>query len=958
MMSERASPKPGVLRTLQLQRLSTRMSIFIAVLGTLVIVGWFFDIPILQSVLPGLPTMKFNTALLFVLLGLAAVSTDTRPRFSQFCAVVVIVIAVLTLAEYAFGWNAGIDEWLIRDNATRLIGGNFPGRMSVITAIDFACLGMSLLTLKRQQVAAQIFVLLALALAFLAFTGYIYNSDSLASIFAFSTMALHTAVAFIVSALSILFIQTDTWLIQMVFNDRTSGIIIRKLLPVAVFVPLLVGWLRLQGQAAGLFPIEFGSALTAIVHIGIFLGVVAWMAFYLDRIDRERMNAEAEQKRILDDLERRVEERTAELTQANKTLIASEQRFRLLVNNVRDYAIYMLDLQGKVASWNEGATRIKGYQADEIVGQHFSCFYTIEDREQGVPQHLLKTAEHEGQGASEGWRVHKDGTQFWARVVISAVCDETSHLIGFAAVTQNLTESKRAEQALKESETRFRAMAELLPVPMQVSSVSKGEVLYANPAFGDLVGFTPDELVGRKSIEFYDKPEDRAAVIAKLKQDGFLRNFEFRGRRPTDRQPFWAYISSQFITFDNELALMGVFVDVTEQKRLEEVVKQSEALLRHVLEILPVGLWITDAQGKITQGNPAGSQIWAGIKYVGIDQYGEYKGWRVDTGAPIEPQDWAAARAVIKGETSINEEVEIECFDKTHKYILNSAIPLLDDKKQVLGAIVVNQDVTVIKQAELQLKRYADALEHSNQELEAFVYTASHDLQEPLWKIQAFGERLIAIDGDKLSTKGKDYLDRMTSASTRMRNLIDDLLSYSRVTTRKKAFIPVDLNQVVKFVLNDLELTIEKLDVSIEVDPLPVIDADDTQMRQLFQNLITNAIKFHAPDRSPFIQIKGRSLLHEAHNDSIDNHLALKYEIEVLDNGIGFDPKYAERIFGMFERLHGRNQFEGTGIGLAICQKVVLRHGGTIVARGEKGVGASFVVTLPVRQTPEGNLKS
>ena len=252
------------------------------------------------------------------------------------------------------------------------------------------------------------------------------------------------------------------------------------------------------------------------------------------------------------------------------------------------------------------------------------------------------------------------------------------------------------------------------------------------------------------------------------------------------------------------------------------------------------------------------------------------------------------------------------------------------------------------KQAESNLKKYTIELEHSNRELQDFAYVASHDLQEPLRKVQVFGDLLNTKCSEVLSEQGKDYVQRMQSSTKRMQILISDLLLFSQVTSKGQKIEPVDLSQVAKHVVEDLGARIDNTNATVDVEGLTTIDADSTQMRQLLQNLIANALKFHRPDVPPIVKVRG-SIVHARNgNDPQDGDGQAMFRITVEDNGIGFEEKYGDRIFTIFQRLHGRREYEGTGVGLAVCRKIAERHGGSITANGVPGQGATFVVTMPI----------
>jgi signal transduction histidine kinase len=264
-----------------------------------------------------------------------------------------------------------------------------------------------------------------------------------------------------------------------------------------------------------------------------------------------------------------------------------------------------------------------------------------------------------------------------------------------------------------------------------------------------------------------------------------------------------------------------------------------------------------------------------------------------------------------------------------------------------------NHLLEATEDAQTAMKEGADRLERSNQDLQEFAFVASHDLQEPLRKIRAFGERLASACGEGLSPEGKDYLRRMLNAAQRMAVLIGDLLTFSRVATRAQPPAPVDLGTSAHEVLSDLEARVEEVGGRVEIEDLPTVDADPTQIRQLFQNLIGNSLKFHRAGEPPVVKVHAGPP-RDHRGPSIWSRPPRGFcQVTVEDNGIGFDPKYADRIFGPFQRLHGRGEYEGTGIGLAVCRKIVERHGGAIVATGTPGEGAAFTFILPITHVLE-----
>lgn len=401
-------------------------------------------------------------------------------------------------------------------------------------------------------------------------------------------------------------------------------------------------------------------------------------------------------------------------------------------------------------------------------------------------------------------------------------------------------------------------------------------------------------------------------------------------------------------------SIVSVRADITEIKnRAEEhralslAINEKNIHFDTALNNMAQGLCLFDAEQKLIVCNTIYLEIYGfsaevvkpGVKLADIMKYsislGNYR--KEDADEALADRPVHAARA----EQSLLEQ-----------YLADGrVIAVFHQPMRGGGSVATYEDITARKIAEHKLRKHANELEARNKELQNYAYVASHDLQEPLRKIEAFSDRLVKRCGDRIGDDGMQYIDRMQKSAGRMRQLIDDLLSYSRVATRETNLVACDLREVVDAVLEDLEVRIGETGCAFDIGPLPTIEASEIQLRQLFQNLISNSMKFIKPGTPPKVTITA-----EAYKDVDPFNPGVMIEmsrVRVADNGIGFEQKYAEQIFGIFQRLHGRSAYEGTGIGLATCRRIVERHGGEISAHGEQGVGATFEIALPLKRRQE-----
>ena len=465
--------------------------------------------------------------------------------------------------------------------------------------------------------------------------------------------------------------------------------------------------------------------------------------------------------------------------------------------------------------------------------------------------------------------------------------------------------------------------------------------IHADPKIPDRV-MHPDDLLMMKE-------ENKRIYDGTIKES----NYCYRVFTKSGEMRWWKDQGSPIFNEKGErVKWFGVIHDITDRKNAIEQLKESNKKLENstgelelsknfvenILVSMADMLITVDDEGIIQRVNESALQL---LGYEEADLLGRPA--RVltqkDTFLTAEEFD-------LMLETGKLVEIEkdfVRCNGEKVRVSISSS--LLRGKHA--AAVIVAKDISKRIEDEQKLRQYAAKLEQSNRELQDFAYIASHDLQEPLRKVQAFGDRLQRKFAESLSEEGRDYVQRMRNASARMQTLIDDLLTFSRVTSNAKPFQPVDLKKVAEEVSSDLEVRIEQTGGRVEIGELPTIDADPSQMRQLFQNLIGNALKFHRPEEKPVIKIysKNYSLTggsfiiggKQIHTDGGNS-----CEIIIEDNGIGFEEKYLDRIFTVFQRLHGRAEYEGSGIGLAVCRKIVERQGGTITASSQPGKGSDI----------------
>jgi PAS domain S-box-containing protein len=502
----------------------------------------------------------------------------------------------------------------------------------------------------------------------------------------------------------------------------------------------------------------------------------------------------------------------------------------------------------------------------------------------------------------------------------------------------------------------LRTLIDNLPDAIYAKDAA-GRKILANPAdLKNLRRKTEAEVIGKSDFDVFPREvaEKFHADDQKVIQGHAVINREEYFLNETGEKRW--LMTSKLPLFDQAgkiVGLVGIGRDITERRQAEAALQASQALHHSLVTQLPIGIFRKDERGRFVLVNPGFCQL-KGMKAeeflgktpveVGLSEAAKRGAQELTIKYADQGEDHH--RQIMETGEPIERDEEYALPDGQKLFVHAMKFPVFDPDGKIVGTQGVLFDITerrraedALHRSEEKLRQFTAQLEHSNRELQDFAYVASHDLQEPLRKIVVFGERLKEECGETLATESRGYLERMQKAAARMQTLINDLLAFSRVTTKARPFAPVNLAEVAREVVNDLEARMDQVKGRVEIGELPVIDAEALQMRQLLQNLIGNALKFRRPEAPPVVRVAARKYLNA---DGLE-----LCELTVSDNGIGFNEKYLDRIFNVFQRLHTRNEFEGNGMGLAIVKKIALYHGGDITAKSEPGAGASFILTLP-----------
>jgi PAS domain S-box-containing protein len=895
--------------------------------------GWWWAIPALKSIVPGSTTMKVNSAVALILTGVALLVhrgekyNRRRELVLRYSAGVAAAIACLTTIEHVSGVNLRIDQLLMRDDGLS----SAPGRMALATAVCLMLVNVALLIadIPRRYGIAQILIAGAAVLATLNGVGYVFGLEAFTGVASYSAMALHVSISILMICLAFLFARPEEGLMDAVVDGGPGGLVIRQLLPAVFFLPLLLAWLSWQGVRAGWYEASFAMAVFVALTLNV-LSYAIWAGGHVLRgFENKRLAAEGLRASSEERLRRAVAD-------APIPMIIHDEGEQILYmsRGWSDLCGYGLQATPKVTDW---IAKVEPAGAGALTA-YFTTVRSATETMRGG-EYPIRTST----GAGRVWEFSTTplgGAASEARTLVTMAVDITERKEAAAQlrslnegleqrIAARTAELTQANDALKRQSDQLKEQATLLDLVRDGILVRDlyGTVVYWSAGAVDMYGWPAAEALGKVSHQVFraEYPRPLADIEQQVMSAGFWEGEVVHTTKAGTR----ILVESRWTLTRNERGAPQGFLevnrDITARKRTQDSLRDSELRFRAVAETAIEGIFSMDDRGKIRYWNPGAERMFGRPVSEAV-------------GAPVSvavPGRFLTPAQIKSGEPVVGTTFETDGLRKDGSpFPLELSLSAWATSQGTRFYTAIARDITARKAAERALETKADELSRSNQELEQFAYVASHDLQEPLRMVSNYTQLLARRYKDQLDADANEFIDFAVDGAKRMQELIHDLLQYARVGTRGKEFKAAAADQIVADAVANLTGAIEEAGAEVLVDRLPTLHCDASQLVQVFQNLIGNAIKFRRPGGKPVVRVSA----------SRGEQATV---LSVADNGIGIEPKYFERIFQMFQRLHGRSEYPGTGIGLALCKKIVERHGGRIRVDSEAGQGTTFSFTIP-----------
>jgi PAS domain S-box-containing protein len=887
--------------------------------------GWIFDVHLLKALSPGVITVKANTAVGFILAGVslwlchgaAAVKKERRSLLllgHRLCAALLTTIGVLTLVEYVFGWNLGIDQWLFHEWTPD--GVNLPGRMGATTAFVFALLGLSLLAIdssKRPRFSQSCAVFAALV-AFVAFVSSLYGFHAFYGFGHVGSMALSTSISVMLLGLATLALRPEYGLAAAFLADTSSGVLARRVMGPAFIGPVLIGRLLLAGAHAGFYSPELTPILMAVFS-AILLTLLLWFGMAaVNRMDCERQR-----------LDQQLKSQVIALRASQEALYnAHQQATTALLEQISD-GFVTVDRDWRCLCVNSAAARILRKPPEDLLGKVLWDVFPETDRLLFGKEYRRAMAENVAVTVED---FYPEPLNAWFEMRCYPSTD------GLSVFFSDITKRKQMYVALQESEQRFRSVVEQAGDGFELLD-EEGRFLDMNRATCQQLGYTREELLRMRvpDIDPLVNWEQSKATFPSLETKP--RRFESVHVRK-DGTPFPVEVTASIIRMGDTQRMVSQVRDITERKATEQRIRQ----LSRAVEQSPSSVVITDTKGNIEYINPKFTEL---TGYTSDEVYG--KNPRIlKSGAcalDIYKEMWKTicAGREWRGEF-YNKKKNGEFFWESA-----SICPIIDENGVITHFLGLKEDITERKNAELALLEAKHVAERANQAKDDFIAALSHELRTPLTPVLLTASAL--QDEETLSPDLRSQISLIRHNVQMEARLVDDLLDVSKIAHGKISLQPegVDVSALLSKALEmmDEDIVCKGLAIQIEADADHVTAyGDPARLQQVFWNLLKNAAKFTPSGGSIHVRTFNPDLLTLC--------------VEFRDTGVGIAPEFLDEIFHPFEQgaVSGNYRYGGLGLGLSISNAIVKLHGGTLsVASEGLNRGATFTVSLPVSKTAQ-----
>jgi PAS domain S-box-containing protein len=912
-------------------RLAAVFGAYVLIGGFISLTGWFANIPRLTDWDNDGISMMPNAAVCAVGAGtaLALHALQRAGLLVRVLGLFVGLIGAATLFEYLTGIDLGIDTLLVyREWGQR--GTVVPGRMGPPGSTSWTLIGLALALVSgggRMRRAAVVCSLAAIGIATLSLVGYLFGASPLFTIPRLTTIALQTATMILAMGGGIVATMPDQQPMKTLLANTTAGLLARRALPFIILFPLLLGWLRVRGQEAGLFDTAFGTALRTLVEIS-FLVTLLWWA--LRTVTAKETALRREQERV----------------RASEALLAA-------VLKQVPIGLGVIDTQGR---WTLTNAVIDEYVPQGIPSTLPDCvsrWRAWDEHGQGVlPENWPGKRALRGEVAPGMEMIFTDdaGRERWMLVSAAPFRDAEGRIIGATCTIQDVDALKRAQEAALRSQEQLKLVSDT--VPALISYVDEDcRYRMCNRAYMEWFDLPCEEIIGRPMREVLGgaawqsiEPRIRAALAGET--------VDFETEAPYARggtRWIHAIYTPHRDASGRVLGLVVMVSDVTARKQAETVIRESEERYRSLVSVITDVPWTTDANGAFVMPQPA----WAAYTGQSWEEYRAF-GWA----NALHPDDRSQVEEIWRRACKSRSLYESRgrlwhAASQQHRHFVARGTPILNDDGTVREWVGACTDVHEQKLAEKELaeahalladrarqleklveKRTAD-LQETVQQLETFSYSIVHDMRAPLRSMRSFASILESDYRDKLDGTGHNYLGRIIASASRLDALITDVLSYSRVAMSPAQLQPVNLDRLLNEIVEQYPQFQEAASAIHVERPLPTVLGNDALLTQVFSNLLGNALKFVPPGQAPRVVVRAEETDGQA-------------RIWVEDNGIGIPAEHRGKLFGLFQRLQPPDKYGGTGVGLAIVRKAVERMGGGVGVESEPGRGSRFWFEMAV----------